>query len=52
MFYSVAHRRELRNAYILVGKPEGKRQLRRPSRRWEDNIKMDFKEIGVVGGLL
>jgi hypothetical protein len=31
---------------ILVGKPEGKRQLERPRRRWEDNIKMDLREIG------
>jgi hypothetical protein len=30
---------------ILVGKPEGKRPLRRPMHRWEDNIKMDQKEI-------
>ena len=30
---------------ILVGKPEGKRQLGRPTRRWEHNIKMDLKEI-------
>jgi hypothetical protein len=37
---------EKRNAYrILVGKPEGKRPLRRPGRRWEDNIKMDVREI-------
>jgi hypothetical protein len=36
-----------RNAYrILVGKPEGKRQLRRPRRSWVDNIKMDLREIG------
>jgi hypothetical protein len=35
----------------LVGKPEGKRPLGRPRRRWEDNIKMDFQEVcgGVVG---
>ena len=33
----------------LVGKPEGKRPLGRPRRRWEDNIKMDFQEVG--GGL-
>jgi hypothetical protein len=34
-----------RNAYrILVGKPEGKRLLGRPRRRWEDNIRMDFSE--------
>jgi len=29
-----------------VGKPEGKRPLGRPSRRWEDNIKMDLLEVG------
>jgi hypothetical protein len=38
---------EKRNAYrILVGKPEGKRPLRRPRRRWEGNIIMDLREIG------
>jgi hypothetical protein len=38
---------EKRNAYrILVGKPEGKRPLGRPRRRWEDNIRMDLSEIG------
>jgi len=31
---------------ILLGKPEGKRPLGRPWRRWEDNIKMDFQEVG------
>jgi hypothetical protein len=31
---------------VLVGKPEGKRSLGRPSYRWEDNIKMDFQEVG------
>jgi hypothetical protein len=37
---------EKRNAYrILVGKPEGKRPLGRPIRRWMDNIKMDLREI-------
>jgi hypothetical protein len=41
---------EKRNAYrILVGKPNGKRPLERPSRRWEDNIKMDLREIGWGG---
>jgi hypothetical protein len=41
---------EKRNAYrIFVGKPEGKRPLGRPSRRWEDNIKMDLGEIGWGG---
>jgi hypothetical protein len=38
---------EKRNAYrILVGKPEGKRLLGRPRRRWVDNIKMGLGEIG------
>jgi hypothetical protein len=38
---------EMRNTYnILVGKPEGKSPLRRPRRRWEDNIRMDLGEIG------
>jgi hypothetical protein len=37
---------ETRNAYrILVGKPEGKRLLGRPRRRWVDNIEMDLREI-------
>jgi hypothetical protein len=34
---------------VLVGRPEGKRPLERPSRRWEDNIKMDLREIGIDG---
>jgi hypothetical protein len=39
-----------RNAYrILVRKPEGKRPLGRPRRRWEDNIKMDLRETGRGG---
>ena len=33
---------------VLVGKPEGKRPLGRPRRRWEDNIKMDLQEVGWV----
>jgi hypothetical protein len=38
---------ECRDVYmILVGKPEGKRSLGRPRHRWEDNIKMDLKEVG------
>jgi hypothetical protein len=38
--------REVRGAYnIFVGRPEG-RPRRRPRRRWEDNIKMDLREIG------
>jgi hypothetical protein len=41
---------ETRDAYrILVGKPEGKRPLGRPRRRWVDNIKMDLREIGWDG---
>ena len=35
---------------VLVGKPEGKRPLGRPRRRWEDNIKMDLEEVGVCRG--
>ena len=31
---------------VLIGKPEGKRPLGRPRRRWEDNIKMDLQEVG------
>jgi hypothetical protein len=39
---------EKRNVYsLLVGKPEGKRPLGRPRRRWIDNIKMDRLEIGL-----
>jgi len=34
---------------VLVGKPEGKNPLGRPMRRWEDNIKMDFQEVGCGG---
>jgi hypothetical protein len=38
---------EVRGAYnIFVGKPEGRRPLGRPRRRWEDNIKMDLRETG------
>jgi hypothetical protein len=37
---------EGRGAYrILVGRPEGRRPLGRPRRRWEDNIKMDLQEV-------
>jgi hypothetical protein len=39
---------EKRNVYmLLVGKPEGKRPLGRPRRRWINNIKMDLLEIGL-----
>jgi hypothetical protein len=34
---------------ILVGRPEGKRPLGRPRHRWEDNIKMDLREVGIDG---
>jgi hypothetical protein len=38
---------ERKGAYrALMGKPEGRRPLGRPRRRWEDNIKMDLKEVG------
>jgi hypothetical protein len=41
---------ERRGVYrVLVGKPEGKRPLARPRRRWEDNIKMDLQEVGCGG---
>jgi hypothetical protein len=41
---------EKRNAYrVLVGKPEGKRPLGRPRRRWFDNINMELREIGWDG---
>jgi len=42
--------REGRGAYRdLVGKPEGKRPLGRPRRRWEDNMKVDLQEVGCRG---
>ena len=38
---------EERGVYrVLVGKPEGRRPLERPRRRWVDNIKMNLKEVG------
>jgi hypothetical protein len=43
----VARMGEKRNVYRLVGKPEGKRPLGKPRRRWIDNIKMDLLEIGL-----
>jgi hypothetical protein len=43
----VARMGERRGAYwVLVGKPEGRRPLRRPRHRWEDNIKTDLREVG------
>jgi hypothetical protein len=41
---------ERRDVYrVLVGKPKGKRPLRKPRRRWEDNSKMDLQEVGFGG---
>jgi hypothetical protein len=46
----VARMGERIGAYsALVGKPEGRRPLGRPRRRWEDNIKMDLREVGWGG---
>jgi hypothetical protein len=46
----VARMGEERKVYkVLMGKPEGKRPLERPRRRWEDGIRMDLREIGVGG---
>jgi hypothetical protein len=46
----VARMGEGRSVYsVLVGRPEGKRPLERPRCRWEDNIKMDLREIGIGG---
>jgi hypothetical protein len=46
----VAQMGEKRNAYrILMRNPEGKRPLKKPRRRWVDNIKMDLREIGWDG---
>jgi hypothetical protein len=46
----VAHMGEERIVYrVLVGKPEGKRPLRRPRRMWEDGIRMDLRQIGLGG---
>jgi hypothetical protein len=44
----VARMGDMRGAYnILVGRPEGRRPLGRPRRIWEDNIKMDLREVGL-----
>ena len=46
----VARMGKSRGVYrFLVGKPEGKRPLGRPRRRWDDNIKMDLQEVGCGG---
>jgi hypothetical protein len=40
----------MRNAYkMLVGNSEGMKPIGRPRHRWEDNVKMDFREIGMEG---
>ena len=42
---------EGRSAFkILTGRPTGKRPLGRPRRSWEDNIRMDLEEIGIIAG--
>ena len=47
----VAYMEQTKNAYrVLVGKPEGRRPLERPRLRWEDNIKMDLREVGCDTG--
>ena len=47
----MAHMGEGRGLHrVLVGKLEGKRPLRRPRPRWEDNIKMDLQEVGGTCG--
>jgi ribonucleotide reductase beta subunit family protein with ferritin-like domain len=33
---------------VLMGKPEGKRPLRRPTRKWEDDIKIDLRKVGWI----
>ena len=44
----VARMKEVRSAFkILIGTPTGKTPLGRPRLRWEDNIRMDLKEIGI-----
>jgi len=47
---NVAHMGEGRGVHrVLVGKPEGRRPVGRPRRKWEDNIKMDLREVGGDG---
>jgi hypothetical protein len=46
----MTHMGEGRGVYrVLVGRPEGKRPLGRPRRRWEDNINIDLRKIGIDG---
>ena len=48
----VARMGEERGVYmVLLGKPEGRRPLRRPRRRWVDNIRMDLQDVGIWTGL-
>jgi len=47
---NVARMGDRRGVYrVLVGKPEGKRSLGRPRRRWEENVMMDLQEVGCGG---
>ena len=47
----VARMENGRSAFkILTGKPTGKRSLGRPRHKWEDNIRMDFEEVGINAG--
>ena len=49
--HSLARMEEGRSAFkILIDKPSGKKPLGRPRRRWEDNIRMEFEEIGMNAG--
>jgi hypothetical protein len=50
LYANVLNRNTLLQLRLLVGKPEGKRPLRRPRCRWIDNIKMDLLEI-LLGGV-
>jgi hypothetical protein len=49
MWYEWGEQECIYTSMILVGNPEGKRPVGRPRRRWVDNIKMDFREIGWGG---
>jgi hypothetical protein len=42
---------EIKMYKVLMGKPEGKRPLGRPGRRWKGGIRMDLRETGLGGGL-
>ena len=47
-YFLIAGMEETRSAFkMLTSTPAGKRPLGRPGRRWEDNIRMDLKEIGI-----